>query len=287
MTVATQKAGLLDDFYNASVLRQAGATVLEGLQGNIDIPRLLQATASAKKTENASADAANPTTSMLSLKPKRLPSYVDIGEQLLRQSSSAIEQIVRRNLLAQMLATQETAFFHGGGTSEANGIAGTSGIGSVVGGTNGLAPTWTQIVGLETKVDQANALMGEPKYFINGKTKAQLKTTLKNAATGTDSTYILNDNNVGIVNGYRYVYTNSISSALTKGSASGTCSALFFGNPADYWIAYWGGVALELLRDSSNAITGQYRLAAATYYDGGVVRAQSWSAMLDALTPNA
>ena len=287
MTIATNKQGLLDDFYNASILRQNGATVLEGLVGNLDIPRLLKATDPAKKAENASADAANPTTSMLSLVPKRLPAYVDIGEQLLNQSSSAIETVIRRNLTAQLSAIQEKAFFHGGGTNEANGIAGTSGIGSVVGGTNGLAPTWTQIVSLESKVDQANALLGVPRYFINGKTKAQLKTTLKNSATGTDSNYIISDMNPGIFNGYQYAYTNAISSTLTKGTASGTCSAIFFGNPADYWIGYWGGLTLEILRDSSNAITGQYRLAAAVYYDGGVVRAQSWSAMLDALTPNA
>jgi HK97 family phage major capsid protein len=287
MAIATNKQGLLDDFYNASILRQNGATVLEGLVGNLDIPRLLKATDPAKKAENASADAANPTTSMLSLVPKRLPAYVDIGEQLLNQSSSAIETVIRRNLTAQLSAIQEKAFFHGGGTNEANGIAGTSGIGSVVGGTNGLAPTWTQIVSLESKVDQANALLGVPRYFINGKTKAQLKTTLKNSATGTDSNYIISDMNPGIFNGYNYAYTNAISSTLTKGTSSGVCSAIFFGNPADYWIGYWGGLTLEILRDSSNAITGQYRLAAAVYYDGGVVRAQSWSAMLDALTPNA
>lgn len=286
MTIATNKQGLLDDFYNSSILRVNGATVLEGLVGNLDIPRLLKATDPAKKAENASADAVNPTTSMLSLVPKRLPAYVDIGEQLLNQSSSAIETVIRRNLTAQLSAVQEKAFFHGGGTNEANGIAGTSGIGSVVGGTNGLAPTWTQIVSLESKVDQANALLGVPRYFINGKTKAQLKTTLKNSATGTDSNYIISDMNPGIFNGYNYAYTNAISSALTKGSAS-NCSAIFFGNPADYWIGYWGGLTLEILRDSSNAITGQYRLAAAVYYDGGVVRAQSFSAMLDALTPNA
>lgn len=286
MTIATQKAGLLDDFYNASILRQNGATVLDGLIGNLDVPRILQATNPAKKTENANADAANQTTSMLSLKPKRLPAYVDIGEQLLMQSSSVIEQVVRRNLTAQLAAIQEVAFFHGGGTSEANGIAGTSGIGSVVGGTNGLAPTWTQIVGLESKVDTANALLGEPRYFINGATKAQLKTTLKNSNTGTDSNYIISDMSPNIMNGYGWKYTNAISRLLTKGSSS-TCSALFFGNPADYWIAYWGGLNIELLRDSTNAIAGQYRLAVAAYYDGGVVRAQSWSAMLDALTPNA
>ncbi len=41
MIIATEKAGLLDDFFNASVMRSAGATVLEGLVGNLDIPQLL------------------------------------------------------------------------------------------------------------------------------------------------------------------------------------------------------------------------------------------------------
>jgi HK97 family phage major capsid protein len=286
-TIATQKAGLLDDFFNASVLRQNGATALEGLVGNLDIPRFLQATNPVKKAENAAADAANGTTSMLSLKPKRLPAYIDIGEQLLMQSSSVIDAVLKRNLLSQLTAIQEIAFFHGGGVNEANGIAGTSGIGAVVGGTNGLAPTWTHVVGLESKVDVANALLGTPRYFMNGKTKAQLKQTLKNSSTGTDSNYIISDMSPGVINGWEWKYTNAISSTLTKGTSAGTCSAAFFGNAADYWIGYWGGLQLELLRDSANAILGQYRLAAAVYYDGGVVRAQSWSAMLDALTPLA
>ena len=49
MTIATAKAGLLDDFFNASVMRQAGATVLEGLVGNLDIPRLVAGTAASGK----------------------------------------------------------------------------------------------------------------------------------------------------------------------------------------------------------------------------------------------
>ncbi len=283
MTIALDKKGLLDDFYAASVLESAGATVLNDLVGKIDIPRLLQATAAAKKTENANADAANPTTSMLSLLPKRLPAYVDIGEQLLIQSSSAIETVVRRNLVAQMISTRETAFFHGTGTSEATGIAATAGIGSVAGGTNGLAPAWTHIVQLEGKVDYLNAIHGTPQYFINAKTKAQLKQTLRSAGD-TASNYIINDNAGGIMNGYEWDYTNAIASNLVKGASGAVCSALFFGIPDDYWVGYWGGMHLELLRDSTNAIAGQYRLAAACYYDGGVARVQSFSAMLDALT---
>ena len=278
MVIATEKAGLLDDFFNASVMRQAGATVLEGLVGNLDIPRLINGTAPAKKTENEAAGEYTATTGKLSLTPKRLPAFVDISEQLLKQSSQAIEEIIRRHLTGQMLAVQEAAFFHGSGTSDANGIAGTSGIGSVVGGDNGAAPTWAHIVGLETAVDTNNALLGNLRYVSNGQIRGKLKQTP--VVASTDSRMILGDS--GLINGYSPLFTNAVSRTLTKGNQS-LSSAIFFGNFADYWIGYWGGISLELIRDSASAKTGTYCLVANAYYDGGVVRPKSFAAMLDAL----
>lgn len=280
MTIATNKAGLLDDFYNASVLRAAGATVLEGLVGNLDIPRLVaDTTKPLKKTENASAGEYTPLTAMLSLTPNRLPAFIDVGEQLLKQSSSAIEAILRSTLVNEMAAVQEAAFFHGGGTSEANGIAGTSGIGSVAGGTNGLAPALSHIIDLETAVDTSNALLGNLHYLSNGQIRGKLKQTP--VVASTDSRMLL-DSNSGLINGYVPYFTNAISRTLTKGSSS-LASAIFFGNIADYWIAYWSGIQLEMIRDSATAKVGQYCLVASTYYDGGVVRPKSFAAMLDAL----
>lgn len=281
MTIATEKRGLLDDFFNASIMRQLGATVLEGLVGNLDLPRLTAGTAPAKKAENASADEVSPLTAMLSLTPKRLPAFIDISDQLLSQSSVAIEAIIRNHLANQMLAVQELAFFHGGGTSEPVGIAGTSGIGSVAGGTNGLAPTWAHLVGLETEVDTDNALSGLLAYATNGQIRGKLKTTPKVAST--DSMMILDDRAGGTVNGYSIGFSNAISRTLTKGSSSSVCSAIFFGNFADFVIGYWGGLNLQLISDSANAKLGMKTLVANTYYDAGVVRPKSFAAMLDAL----
>ena len=280
MTIATQKAGLLDDFFNASVIRAAGATVLEGLTGNLDIPRIVAGTAAAGKAENAAADEVTHTTAMLSMSPNRLPAFIDISEQLLKQSSSAIEQILRRHLTSQMLATQEAAFFHGTGTNEANGIAGTSGIGSVAGGTNGLAPAWSHIVGLETAVDTSNALLGRLAYVSNGQIRGKLKQTP--VVASTDSRMLLDVGGTAI-NGYNAHFTNAVSRTLTKGSSSGVCSAIFFGNFADYFVGYWSGISLELVRDAAYAKNGLYALVASAYYDGGVVRPKSFAAMLDAL----
>jgi HK97 family phage major capsid protein len=286
MTVATTKSGLLDDFFNASVLRGAGATVLEGLVGNLDLPRLVSGTAPVKKTENEAAGEYTPTTAMLSLSPNRLPAFVDVSEQLLKQSSVAIESILRSHVVNQMVAVQEAAFFHGNGTSEANGILGTTGIGACYAGgasaddtnANGAAPVWADFVNLETAVDTNNALLGNLHYFSNGQVRGKLKQTAKVAST--DSRMILEDN--GLINGYVPLWTNAISRTLTKGS-SNVCSAIVFGNAADYVIGYWGGISLELIRDSVYAKVGQYCLVASAYYDGGVIRPKSFAAMDDVL----
>ena len=280
MTVQTNKAGLLDDFFNASILRGLGSTVLEGLVGNLDIPRILAGTAGAKKTENAAADEVSPTTAMLSLKPNRLPAYIDISEQLLSQSSSAIESILRNHLTAQMGAVREAAFFHGGGTNEPTGIAATSGIGSVAGGAAGAAPLWTHLVQLEERVDTQNALLGSLAYATNGQVRRKLKETPRQAS-GVEGNFLMGTD--GNVNGYRTGFTNAISRTLVKGGSGAVCSAIFFGNFADFYEAYFSGVSLEMVRDKTNAISGLYTLVANTYYDGGVVRPKSFAAMLDAL----
>jgi len=184
-----------------------------------------------------------------------------------------------------MLAVQEAAFFHGTGTNEAEGIAGTNGIGSVVGGDNGAAPSWEDIVDLEEAVDAQNALGGSRYYFTNGQIKKKLKETPLQGL-GVEGAFIIppNTRNGEIeLNGYRTAFTNAISRTLDKGDATGECSAIFFGNASDYFIGYWGGLMLDLVSDATLATKGLYRLVGETYYDGGVQRPKSFAAMLDAL----
>lgn len=281
MTIQTDKMGLADGFYDKLVLRQGGATVLEGLQGNLDLPRYVAPSEQAHKTENETAAELSPTTAMLSLSPKRLPAFIDISEQLIRQSSVAIETIVRRNIDQQILANCENKLINGGGTSQPSGILQTTGIGDVVGGTNGAAPDWADIVDLETEVAVDNADVGALHYLTNIKVRGKLKKTPRVAST--DSMMIWDDRAGGLLNGYSTLITNAVPSTLTKGGAS-TCSAIIFGNFADLIMAFWSGVSFELIRDSAAAKDGKYVLVVAIYYDGGVLRPQSFAAMKDALT---
>lgn len=77
--------------------------------------------------------------------------------------------------------------------------------------------------------------------------------------------------------------SNQVSSALTKGSSSGVCSAILFGNFADLIIGSWG--TLDLIVDPYTASTsGTVRVVALQDVDIAVRHAESFSAMLDALT---
>ena len=278
--IETAKRGLLGDFYNSSVLEQAGALVLNGLQGNLDLPRYTKGTDPVKKAENAAAGESGGTFASLSLSPKRLPAYIDISDQLLLQSPGVLEAFIGGQLRNQLNSVKETAFFHGGGTLEPTGIAATSGIGSVVGGTNGAAPTWAHLVKLWSAVAGDNADIGALSYFMNTATIGKLLQTPK--VSSTDSVMVLNDLAAGVL-GRPVRASNSVSSTLTKGTESGTASAIFYGNANDFVVGYWGGVMLEMVRDTTGAKAGQRTLVANTYYDAGVLRPQSFAAMLDAL----
>jgi HK97 family phage major capsid protein len=279
--IETTKRGLLGDFYNSSVLEQAGAMVLNGLMGNVDLPRYTKGTDPVKKAENAAAGEAGGTFASLSLTPKRLPAYIDISDQLLLQSSSILEAFIGGELRRQLNSVKEVAFFHGGGTLEPTGIAETAGIGSVVGGTDGAAPTYAHLVDLWKQVAGDNADLGALSYFMNTATIGKLLQTPKVAST--DSVMVLNDLAAGFL-GRPVRGSNAISSTLTKGSSSGVASAIFYGNANDFVVGYWGGLMIEMVRDTTGAKAGQRTLVANTYYDAGVLRPQSFAAMLDALS---
>jgi HK97 family phage major capsid protein len=283
-TIQTNKGNLLDDLFERMVLVQAGATVLNGLVGNLDIPRLNKdATGPVKKTENQQSGELSPTTSMLSLSPKRLPAVIEVSNQLMKQSSErALEAVLKRHLESHISQVMQRALLHGGGTAEPVGIAGTTGIGSVAGGTNGAAPDYADIVNLQREVAIDDADFGRLAFVTNAKVEAKLKLTPKVASTDS-MTLIDSYRNISTLDGRPYYITNSVSSTLIKAGSGSVCSAIFFGNWNDLWIANWGGIEF-LVNPFSKDDYGLTSINAAVYYDGGVVRPVSFAAMLDALT---
>lgn len=281
--VQTDVAGQLftDVLRPALVMGRLGVTMLPGLRSNLLIPRKSVAGTLAMLTEVAAASETQPTTTQVTMSPKRISAYVDPSKQAIIQSEVGIEAMIRDDLLSTAGVLIENQGINGSGTSpNARGIRNVSGVGSVVGGTNGLALAWSHITGLEAAVANANAASTDRAgYLVN--TKAV--NTSKNTQKAANLPFIW-DNTANPLNGYRAGVTNNVPSNLTKGTSSGVCSSLVFSSDWSMFVlGLFGG--LDVTVDPYTlATTGQLRITLNQFIDWACRQPGAFSVMDDALT---
>lgn len=263
---------------NMLAIRQAGATMLTGLNGNIAIPRQTGGATGYWLAENGAPTESNPTFDQVALTPKTVGAFTELSRKLLLQGSIGVEQFIQNELALRLALTMDAAAINGTGASnQPKGILNVTGIGAVAGGTNGAAPTWGNVVDLETAVSQDNALLGNLKYLSNAKVRGKLKQTEKAANTAQ---FVWDGNQV---NGYDVVTSNQVPSDLVKGTSGAVCSAAIFGNFADLIIGMWGGLDIQVNPYSLDT-KGAVRVTAFQDCDISVRHPESFAAMQDILT---
>lgn len=262
---------------NRLAVAQLGATVLDGLVGDITIPKHLTGNTVQWVDENGSASESNATFGQMSLKPKTVTANTELSRKFILQSSLSAEQFARSELLKAMMLGIDLAAINGKGTgNEPTGILNTAGIGAVEIGANGGAPEWKHIVALESAIAAANADIGDLAYITNARVRGLLKTKLK--ADGV-SGYIWQDGATPL-NGYRCAVSNQIPSNLTKGTAANKCSPLIFGNWSDLMIAHWG--VLDVIVDPyTKSTAGAVRITTLQDVDIAVRHVESFAAIKD------
>lgn len=263
------------------VTSSLGARMMQGLSGDVAIPALNAKTAVGFVAENnAPGSEGAPTFRQVTMSPKTLVQYVDISRKLSMQSDPSVEQIIRDDMTRQFAAKIDEVAIEGGGSNEPTGITQTSGIGSVAIGTNGGAVTYAALVDLEKEVAIDNALGGSLAYLTNPKVVGEMR-QISRQASGVEGNFILNDTNTLL--GYPVASTTLVPSDLTKGSSSGVCSAVIFGNFSDLMIGMFGG--LDVLVDPyTGSSTGATRIAMYQDVDVAVRHAESFAAILDVTT---
>lgn len=286
-TVATELLGssFIDLLRNAMVLDRLGVTWLRDLNGNVAIPSATGAATSYWVAENGAPTESQQTFGQVALTPKTIGAFTDYSRRLLLQSSLDVEVFVRADLAAVLgQGIQFSAINGPGGGTDLLGLLNTSGIGSVAGGTNGGAPTYDHMVDLESAVAIANADVGTMAYLTNAKVRGKLRKTQEFTSTNGKAVWTSgSERGVGEVLGYDAVVTNAVPSNLTKGTASGICSAIAYGNWADLMIGMWGGLDI-MLDPYTGATSGTKRVIALQDVDVAVRRVASFAAMKDALT---
>jgi HK97 family phage major capsid protein len=282
LVMTDMRADLFADVLRNSLsLGSLGTTFLFGLSAPIDIPRKTVGSVAAFLAETAAATESQPNTGKVTLSGKRISSFIEFSKQAVIQSAIAVEPMLRQDLQSELNVKVEDGVINGNGVgSNMRGIRNTSGIGSVVGGTNGATVNWGHIVGLESAVANVNA---EPDinagYLVNTKTRGWLKTVQK----ATNLPFIW-DGSDQPLNGYRAAVTNNVPSNLTKGTANSIASSLIYSSMWDMQVVGFFG-SIEILYDEfSLAPNGMNRLTLNAFVDTGCRRPANFAVMDDGLT---
>jgi HK97 family phage major capsid protein len=283
VNIQTNVGGIIDVLLPNTVLAGLGVTRFDNLTGNLDLPKASTQPAAGWNTENGTATEKSPTFGKVSFSPKRLAAFIQVSNQLLRQSSNSIDAYVR-NYLAQAMAQElEKAAILGGGTNEPTGIIGNADVNVIFAGgaasnatnANGAAVVWADVVNAMKAVESNNA-MGQA-YLTNPLVKAALQTTARQAS-GVEGNFIL-QSGAGELNGYPMAVTTNVPSTLSKGAAS-DLSAMIFGDFSKLAIASWGG--MELTVDPfSGATAGLTNMVLNAYMDVNLLQPKAFAVCKD------
>jgi HK97 family phage major capsid protein/HK97 family phage prohead protease len=251
-------ASFIDLLRNSSIAIRAGSTVMNGLQGNVAIPKQTGAATAYWVAESGAPTESQQTVGQVTMTPKTVGAFTDFSRRLILQSSIDVENMVRRDLATVIALAIDTAALYGTGASnQPTGLKLQSGINTKdFAATN---PTFAELVAMESEIAADNADLGAMRYLLNPAQRGNFKSVEKFSTTGAT---IWEPGNT--VNGYATEVSNQI-----------TAGDVFFGNFADLLIGFWSG--LDLTVDPyAGATSGTVRVIALQDCDIAVRNAVSF-----------
>lgn len=258
-----------------SAFISAGATVLSGLQGNVEIGRQLGKSTYYFVGEDVDVTASDLTFGLINMTPKTIGARIPVSRRLMIQSSPDIETLVRNDIINEItLGVDYVTGYGTGSSSQPLGLANNSGIGGVTmsagttinfttqqGGGSGLVGVWGDYVNLETAIANANLDIGAMRYVMNSAMRGGCKQVLRASAAGSD--YIMTD--AGTINGYPVNVSNQVQQ-----------NDVFFGNFSELLVGFWSGIDL-VVDPYTQSAKGQVIFTAFQDFDVAARRANSFA----------
>jgi len=175
-------ASFIEMLRNRSVVQRAGATVMNGLVGNVAIPKQSGAATAYWVAESGAPTESQQTLAQVTMSPKTVGAYTDFSRKLMLQSSIDVETMVRRDLATVIALAIDTASLYGSGSSnQPTGIKNQSGVNTKdFAATN---PTFAELVAMESELATDNADIGTMTYLFNPAQRGALKTTEKSSTS--------------------------------------------------------------------------------------------------------
>ncbi len=246
--VQTNLVGLVDPLRANSVVAAAGATYLNGLIGQVQLPKMATG-AEPTYIDNESQDAvsANATFSLIDLTKKTLSDHFVVTRDMILNSSYDIQSIGMNEALVKIAKKMDKDILFG--STPIVGVANTSGIGAAA--TFG-APTYANILGLKAGVESLDAVVNKFTYITNPTIATKLKTT---ARSGSNNGFIAEQ---GMIDGDMLLSTSACPSGTIL---AGDFSQVVIGNWGvvelivdPYSLSKRGGVQFTVLVDYGVAV---------------------------------
>ena len=266
---ATNAADLIANEYMGEMFIEAlrpnavtmtlGATVMEGLQGNVEIPRELGTPTFTWISDDDDGPESEPGMGMLKMSPHTLAGGVPMSRRLLKQSSPSVEMVIQRSLLKGAALGLDSGVLIGTGTNnQPMGIINLTGVNVVTVAAPG-NPTWAEIVEFKSRVAADNAAKGKLSYVTTSTVIGNMETKSKDAGSGK---FIMED---GKVAGASVLASNQLASPR-----------IIYGNWEEVIIGLWG--VLDIVPDTATkAKSGGLVLRIFQDADIGIGHAESFS----------
>ena len=223
----------IDILRAAMVTQKLGATVLSGLVGNVDIPRLKASATTGWVAENAAITPSDHQFDKVSMTPKHVGAITEFSRNMLLQSTPAIEQLIREDFAKILAQALDDAAIKGGGANEPAGILATAGLDTSVSMAG--TPAWGDVLDLIDIVEEANAT--GTGFLMRPLAAKKLRGTVRVALT--DSRFVMESPD-SLAD---YPAIRSTLVPIVAGAPATT--SIIFGQWSDLLIGYWS--AFDLL----------------------------------------
>jgi HK97 family phage major capsid protein len=277
--VPTEVGDLIDVLRNAMVSSRLGATMLNGLTGNIQLPRVTTTATHAWDAEVDALAESTPVLDTVTLSPKRAGTTSFYSKQLLIQGTVDVENLLRSDQADGLAVLVDSGALYGSGTADQpEGVIKATGVNGV---TFGAAPTWAKYVEFWRKVAASNALGGRLAFLTTALAVEKGLTIERVADTGEG--FLIKElvsPPAGVPDTPFRILGHPVwvREGLTDGTAN---DIMVFGNWSDLIIGTWGN-ALDVVVDPfSRASRAEVVVTTNLFVDVAVRRPKSFAVSAD------
>ena len=247
--------GFVEMLRNSARVLEAGATVMSGLTGNIDIPRQTAGAAAEWLAEDDAITPSDMNFDSVLLTPKSCGAMLSWTRRMAHSSVPEMEGLARQDLAKQIGLAIDRAALHGlGSSNQPTGIYAASNVNSVA---MGGVPTYAKLINMAAELGKDNSLQGSLAFMTTPGMAGLLAQTLVAASAGSDMIWggsMVEGQLVGI----KAYSTGQVSSTLGAGAEHG----LVLGDFSQMIVGVWGGGVDILVDPYTDSDRGRVRISA-------------------------